>query len=372
MISLILSFVMGSMLMGGFNLFQPNTWGSAAGAALGGVGGFLVGGPAGAVAGSQLGSSLTSGGGSSSSAPAPAPSTTSGNATEAGGATGGTTSGLGSQNSSTVFGNGSSPGLGFSQYVAPGYNINPNAFVNPAGNQGQAWQTGMQNMLGTTTGAAPTAQGANLGQYNQTYGQLQNLAGTYGQMAAGQGPSLAAVTAQQQGDAAMKQQLALAQAGPAGSPALAKYNMGNALGATQQNVAQNEVAGRTQEEMTAMAAQGGVLNSLQGNALQASQLGQQNNQFNATAQANQNALNAQQYNQYLANLGAVNAQQLNANISQQQLGVQNQLGLSNIQNQAYNAAATRNNNEFNNVAGSLLNAVGGMKSGGSSSSQLGA
>ena len=57
----------------------------------------------------------------------------------------------------------------FSQYQTPTYNINQQSFENPVGDQSQNWNTGMQNMLGATTGQASSMNAAQLGAA-QTYG----------------------------------------------------------------------------------------------------------------------------------------------------------------------------------------------------------
>ena len=252
-------------------------------------------------------------------------------------------------------GGGSSDLLGLGTYQAPGYAVNSAAFQSPAGPQGQNWNNAMQGMLGQTTGAAPTAQGPNLGQFNQNYGDQQALAAKYGQMAAGNGPSMAAVQAAQQANTNQAQALSMAQSGSAGNPALAKYQVGNQLAGAQQQASQQAVAGRTQEEMGAMQAQAGLYGQMQTGGLNAANLGMQGSQFNAQMQAQQNALNAQQYNQYTANLGQVNSQQLAANISQQQLGVQQQMQLDQIQSGAYQQGAQRQAG----FMGGIMNSVGG-------------
>jgi len=307
-------------------------WNTLGGIA-GGVGGFFVGGPAGAVVGATLGSG--------------------GNLNGAGKAVG--------------------SALGTNAYQAPQYTIGNGAYQNPNGDQSGNWNDSQNGLLASSNNAAPTAQntqlgpasqsaGPNLGQYNQNYGNQQNLANQYGQMAAGNGPSLAAVQAKQQGAQNMSAALALQGSAQGGSsnPALAQYNVGNQFGQIQNQTNQNAVAGRTSEEMGAMQAQAGLYGQMQSGALGSAGMGLQNNQFNAgqlnqfglqqgqmnqqTAMANlnsqqgQNQLNAQQQDLYNQNLQQQTLAQFQANQAQQQLSVQQQLGVGSINSQAQQAA----------------------------------
>lgn len=258
-----------------------------------------------------------------------------------GGQGGGTNGGGG------LFGNSNNPGaLGTGQYVAPSYNIQLGAFNNPNFTPG-AYNQAAAGFLGNTTGgvqaaASPyTAQGAQ--------GQL-GLAHQYAQMAAGNGPSLANVQAQQQG----AQNLAgaesmLGSARGAGSPAAAQLAAQQAQAMGGQQVAQNAVQGRTAEELAAMQAQGGLLGSVAGTGL--AQQGQQN----MVAQGNQ-ANNLAAQTSYLGSLGAQGLQQQEGQIQGQQLGVQQQLGLDQVQQQAYAAAAKGGSN----LIGSALSGLGAL------------
>ena len=268
--------------------------------------------------------------------------------------------------SGTLFGNSTQPGLlGTGMYTAPQYNINPAAFQSSAGNQGANWNNAMAGMLGQTTGAAPqlgpTAQsyGPNAAQFGAAYGGLTGLAAQYGNMAAGNGPSLAATTAAQQANSNYAQQLGMLGMG-GGNPAMAKYQAGQALGQAQAANSQQAVMGRTQEEMSALGAQGNILGQQAGMGLNTGQFnaGQlnQTNLAQGQLQAGQNALNANQYNQYVQNLGQVNSQNLQASIAQQQLGEQQQVSLDQINANAYNNAAKNNGSLF----GSILGAAGSL------------
>src|SRR5271156_2540591 len=97
---------------------------------------------------------------------------------------------------------GQTPDLfGTGQYNAQSYFMNPNAFNNPAGDQGQNLNNALGSYLPNTTQGvtAQTAGQGNYGNYNAgTAGQL-GLAQQYQNMAAGGGPSLATVQAGQQG-----------------------------------------------------------------------------------------------------------------------------------------------------------------------------
>ena len=92
--------------------------------------------------------------------------------------------------------------LGGGMYGVSNIPINSSAFNNPLGAQaGGQLSNELNNYLGNTTKpvvAASAAQGPTAG-YNAGINGLTNLAGQYGKMAAGQGPSLATITAQQQG-----------------------------------------------------------------------------------------------------------------------------------------------------------------------------
>jgi len=255
--------------------------------------------------------------------------------------------------------------FGTGMYRPGAFQIDPSQFLNPGGNYAPALNNQLGNYLNATT--TPVQQQTSALVTSPQYGQGVNgqlgLAQQYQNMAAGQGPSLAAVTAQQQGQANLANNLAmLGSARGAGSPAAAQLAARNAQTQTGQNIAQNATLGRTQEELGALGAAGGLYNNIAGLGLQSAGQGIQNNQFNA-GQGNQLGVSNQANNlaaqtNYLNNLSQQNQQNQQGAIQAQQLGVQNQLGLDQIQSQAYQNAAQNNQK----VAGAALQAVGGLAS----------
>jgi hypothetical protein len=254
--------------------------------------------------------------------------------------------GVGLQPAST--GGNQQPGFfGNGAFQPTAYQINPNAFLNPAGNQGQNLSSELGNYAAGNVGApitAATSAPVNQGVYNQGIGGQLGLAQQYQQMAAGGGPSLATITAQQQGAANLAQANSmLGSARGAGSPAAAQLAARNAAMTGQQQVAGNAVAGRTQEELAAMNAAGGLYGNVAGQGLQGTGQVLQNQQFNAgqsnlIGQGNQQAnLGANQA--YLGSLQAQDLAQLQAQQNQQQLGVQNQNNLNTVGQAAYANAA---------------------------------
>lgn len=243
------------------------------------------------------------------------------------------------------------------QFVNPNYQ--PGAYQNLAGNYLGATTSGI-----TAAGSTPvTPTNYNTG----TAGQL-GLARTYGQMAAGAGPSLAAVTAGQQGAANLAAtESMLGSARGAGNPAAAQLAARNAAATGQQQVAQNAVQGRTQEELAALGAQGGLFGNIAGQGLTASGQTLQNQQFNAgqanaIAQANQaNKLAA--YTNLLGSYGTQGLAQQQGGIAGQQLGVQQQLGLNDIQEKAYQNAAQNNQKVTGGVMSGIGSAISGLTGG---------
>lgn len=239
--------------------------------------------------------------------------------------------------------------LGTGMYVSPDYNINPNAFQNPLGNT--APQLGAA--ISGVTGAAPQVTAASSPYTASGAGGQLGLAGQYGAMAKGMGPSMANVQAQQQGASNLAgAESMLGSARGAGSPATAQLGAQNALASGQQQVAQNAVQGRTAEELGAMSSQGNLLGSVAGTGI--AQQGQQNQ----VAQGNQATQQQAQLAQLHA-LQAQNAQQQAGAQAGQQLQVQQQLGLGQIGSQAYNNAAQNNAK----LTGSLFSGVSGLMGG---------
>lgn len=259
--------------------------------------------------------------------------------------------------------------LGGGMYQAPPIAINQGAFNNAAGGAaGSALNGIIPNYLGATTAPVTAAQAAPASPtaaYGTATGGLSSLAGTYGAMAAGQGPSLATVTAQQQGAANLAgAESMLGSARGAGSPAAAQQAAANAQATGGQQVAANAVAGRTQEELGALGALGntyGTLGSL-GNAQQG--LTQQQQQFNAQQQnqiglANQ-ANTSQQYNQYGQLVAGVAGQQQQGQIAGQQLAANTSVQQQQIAANAYANSAANNNKIFGQALGAATNAAGSI------------
>lgn len=259
----------------------------------------------------------------------------------------GATSNLGQLNTNT----GQPDILGTGMYQAPDFQINGGAFNNPVNSSNQ-----FSNQLGSylpstthgitaATAAAPTAQ-AN---------QLQ-LANTYGQIASGQGPNPALEAARQQGAANIAgAESVLGSARGAGNPAAAQLAARNAQAQGAQQIAQAAVPAEAQQQLNALGAQAGLYGQVAG---QQQGLNQFNaGQTNTIAQGNQGTNLAANTN-LLGTLSAQDLAQLNANMSGQQLGVQQQLGLGNIGLQAYQNAAAGNRA----LAGSIMQGAGGLAS----------
>ena len=242
--------------------------------------------------------------------------------------------------------------FGTGQYQSPGVTIDPNAFNNAVGQQaGQQLGTELNGYLANTT--APAATG-NMAGYNQGMAGQLGLAQQYQQMAAGNGPSLAAVQAQQSGAANLAAtESMLGSARGAGNPAAAQAAAAAAQSTGQQQIAQNAVMGRTQEELGALQGAAGLYGNIAGQGLQQQGLGQQ---LNLANQQNNLAANTA----YMQQLGQINAQQQAGQIAgqQAQIGVQenqNQLGYN-----AYQASAAGNAALFNGLMQGASSAGGAL------------
>lgn len=258
-----------------------------------------------------------------------------------------------------------SPGLfGQGTYQAQPIPINQSTFQNPLGPQVQG-QLGSEinNYLPNTTApiTAATAAGGGQGAFNTGFGGEQSLADYYSKMAQGQGPSLATVTAGQQGAqniAAGESMLGSARG--AGSPGAAQLGARNLIGTQGQQIAQNAVAGRTQEEMGALGAEAGLYGTMAGQGLTEQQLQAQANQFNATqqnaiAQANQaNRLGAN--TNYLGFLGGQGLGWGQIGAGGAGLSANTQLGLQGIQSNAYGSSAKTGMQ----LGGSILSGAAGV------------
>lgn len=318
-------------------------------------------------------------------------------------------------------GTANTPGVAYGAAPNPGAatnypTVNPGAYLNPVGDQSTNWNSGMQNMLGATTGqaaqmgytnagapsnlgATSTYGGANINQaqFNQSYGAEGALANQYGQMAAGNGPSMAQLQAQQSAQQGLANQMAMlgAQRGSS-NPGMAAYQAQQLGAQGMQQAAQQAVQGRTQEEMSALSSQGSLLGNMNnqasqfaGNQAQLTQqaqlasmgainsqnatqaqlnqqqqqyqagLYQQANQANLQASMSQNGLNAQQYDNYMSMLQQMNLSQYQSNMAQQQQMSSNYLTSAGIQAGVGINQANLNANLAGSVAGGAAG-VGGI------------
>ncbi len=274
--------------------------------------------------------------------------------------------------------------------------VSHKAYTNPVGDQSGNWQSGMKNMLGATTGAAPQAGNVEVGptstyggakmaagQYNQSYDQEQQLANQLGAMSRGYGPSMAQVQAQQSQQQGLANQMAMlgGQRG-AGGGGMAAYQAQQMGAQGMQQAAQQAVAGRTQEEMAAMQAQGQLLGGMNtqaqqfaGNQAQLTQqaqlasmgainaqnqfqagLYQQTNQGNQQAQLAQESLNAQQYNNYMSMLQQQNMAQYQGQMSEEAQNASNYLTAQGIDR----GVAVQQANQNMQLAGAGAGLVSGM------------
>lgn len=242
--------------------------------------------------------------------------------------------------------------LGGGQYVGAPIDINQGAFNNPlAGTAIPAGNAAIQNYLGATT--APVTA-ASSGAYGQGIAGEGALAAQYQGLANGTGPSAATVAAQQQGSANLASaESMLGSARGAGNPAAAQIAARNAQANGAQQVAQNVVAGRTNEELGALGGLGGVYGNLAGQGLQSQA---QQNQIAQGNQANNLAANTN----YLGALTGIAGQQQQGQQGAQQLAATTALGEQGIASNAYQAAAQRNNQIFGQALGAATNAAGSL------------
>lgn len=256
--------------------------------------------------------------------------------------------------------------LGTGMYTAYPITSDPSAFNNPIAGQALN-QLGNEynNYLGSTTKpvVAGQAAGGNQGVYNQGIAGQTALANQYQQMAAGNGPSLAAVTAGQQGAANLAaNESMLGSARGAGNPAAAQLAARNAQATGAQQVAQNAVQGRTQEELGALGAASSLYGNIGGQGLQEQGMQQSLNQFN-TGQANQIGMSNQANNlaantNYMNSLSTQNLAQQQGQIAGQTLNANTQLGEEGIQATSYNNAAKANSGLFGGLMSTVAGAAG--------------
>jgi hypothetical protein len=200
-----------------------------------------------------------------------------------------------------VFGNGQNSGvLGTGQFRSEKYNIDPNAF----------------NVNGL----------ASYGQEQDTRNQTNNLAQTLLAQSLGQGPSLAQGQLQDATDRNIAQQQALAASARGVNPALAQRLAAQNVASINQNAASDSALLRNQEQLGAQNSLGSLLNS------------QRQGDLTATDR------------------------DLGAKISKEELGVNQSIGMNNVNATAYGDAAKRRGEFISNI-GSILSG-GGAKSGG--------
>ena len=179
---------------------------------------------------------------------------------------------------------------------------------------------------------------------NLTSGQMQQINALNAQ-AQGQGPSLAAIQAQQTGQQNVANQMAMvgSQRGSANS-ALGMRAAGNATTAANQQAVQAAVQGRAAEELSAQqqltGALGGAQGQVMGGAQAQAQLGQNINIANQNSANSIYASNAAQQNAAMSQQGSLAQQIALAN-----QGVLQQTGLANL-GQA-GTTQTLNANEYN-------------------------
>jgi hypothetical protein len=328
-----------------------------------------------------------------------------------------TTPGFGSNPS------GSPSFLGTGMFQASPYAINDQAITgNPT--QGAGENYGLNDVWSNLNSALNANQVANVGASAGTAGyaqagptnistagdaQFQNqqnmLAQQLAATASGQGgPSpadLQLAMGAQQNQAAQLAALGSQRGGGSGNAALAARQAADLGAASNANLNQQMGVQRAQEVQAAQQAEGGVLGTARGQAqnynLNAAQLAQQNQQFNAgnaqqsglanlnasqqTALANQQAqlaANQQYQNQLNAILGAqtgIGEANRSAALANQQLQVQQQLGVNQVNEAGYGNAAQANANLTGAIMGglatgggqlltSLVKGAGGGSSGG--------
>jgi hypothetical protein len=225
--------------------------------------------------------------------------------------------------------------LGGGMYQGAPIQINAGAYNNPlASTAVPLGNQQLTNYLGATT--APVTAATNPA-FASGIGGQQNVASQYQNLANGVGPSAATVAAQQQGAANLSAaESMLGSARGAGNPAAAQLAARNAQTTGAQQVAQNVVAGRTNEELGALGALGGIYGNIAGQGLTAQ------GQANQVAQGNQANTLAANTN-YLGALTGIAGQQQQGAENAQNTYASTALGQEGIANSAYQAAAANNN-----------------------------
>ena len=240
------------------------------------------------------------------------------------------------------------PGFaGTGTYQVGNYQIDPNAFVNPAGTGAPEFNQALGQQLGSTNMAAPTLAPAAL----STGGAANTLSG----IGMGTIPGAAAGAAALQGQ--RDQQANLAAMGSArgtANPALANYQLGVQNAGVQQNTAQNAVTGAAQEQLGALGA------AQQNQQFNAQQIQQQAIQ-QAQLEGQQRGLNAQQLQAYVAARAQQIAQSMQGAQAGQSLAVQNNLGTQGLGLNAFDASAKAQadlTGKLAGVGGGVVNSLG--------------
>jgi hypothetical protein len=234
----------------------------------------------------------------------------------------------------------------------------------------------LQNALAQSQGPqAPTvgyhgAQGADMGQQDQSRGLQLNLANQLQQQAAGQGPSLAGQQLQQGLQQQLLQQRAQAASmGGDVNPFLAQRQLGDQAAQAQQATNAQMAMARTQEQMNAQGALAGLSGQLRGQdqnlaqmqqqfGLQNAQLYQQSDLANQGARLQQQGINNQASQYAMSNLLGQSAQEQQAGIA-----YANALGQRDMANNQINAGIAGQNAQSANAYGTAI--FGGLAQGGS-------
>lgn len=251
--------------------------------------------------------------------------------------------------------------LGLGQFQVNPYQINSQAFVNPVGNQAGNWNNAMQSYLGANTAQAPTLAQTNTSMIQPGYQGQLGVAQQYQDLANGEATSAASQSAAMQGQQNYAQQMSmLGSARGSSNPAAAQYAAQNALTQGQQQVAQNAVTGNANEQLGALSGAGTMYGNAANTGTSVANLQQNQSIAQAGVTQNQQNINQQAWNQYLNQLAAQNNAQYSANMAQQQLAVNQNLGAMQIAQNAYQNAQ-QNQGAF---TGGLLGAFAGNLQGG--------
>lgn len=227
-------------------------------------------------------------------------------------------------------------------FMAPGSssinnNINTGYGLQQSANFANAPQMTSSPLAGLTTlGAVANANAPGIDTSTSTAlqaGQIGQI-NALNQQAAGNGPSVAALQAQAQGEQNVSNAMAMmgSQRGSANS-ALGLRSADNSIASADQNAMYAGVLGRTQEELNAQQQLTGALGTAQGQTMQGAQA-------QAGLQSTANLQNAGALNQAMLTQGTMGQQTSLANAAQAE-----QTGLSNLTQQGTTQAL--NANEYN-------------------------